>query len=60
MVSSNGPISESNKIKLTLCNEQLKVNDDPLFLGIKFDSKFFINQINYLKETRINRLNMFK
>ena len=39
LVFSNGPISESNKIKLTLCNEQLKVNEDPIFLGIRFDSK---------------------
>ena len=61
LVFSNGPLSESNRIKLTLFDEELKINEEPLFLGIRFDSKLtFINQINYLKEKSINRLNLLK
>ena len=61
LVFSNGPLSESIRIKVTLFDEELKINEEPLFLGIRFDSKLtFINQINYLKETSINRLNLLK
>ena len=61
LVFSNGPLSESNRIKVTLFDEELKINEEPLCLGIRFDSKLtFINQINYLKETSINRLNLLK
>jgi hypothetical protein len=61
LVFSNNSISESNKIKLTLFNENLQINDNPTFLGIRFDNKLtFINHINYIKDTSINRLNLLK
>jgi exonuclease III len=61
LVFSNNSISESNKIKLTLFNENLKINDNPTFLGIRFDNKLsFIYHINYIKDTSINRLNLLK
>ena len=61
LVFSNNTISESNKIKLTLFNENLQINDNPTFLGIRFDNKLsFINHINYIKDTSINRLILLK
>ena len=61
LVFSNGPLSESNRIKFTLFDEELKINEEPLFLGIRFERKLtFMNQINYLKETCCNRLNLLK
>ena len=61
LVFSNNTISESNKIKLTLFNDYLQINDNPIFLGIRFDNKLsFINHINYIKDTSINRLNLLK
>lgn len=60
-VFSNNTISESNKIKLTFFNEYLQINDNPIFLGIRCDNKLsFINHINYIKDTSINRLNLLK
>ncbi len=46
----NNTISESNKIKLTLFNDCLQINDNPIFLGIRFDNKLsFVNHINYVQ-----------
>jgi hypothetical protein len=49
-VFSNNTISESNKIKLTLFNDYLQINDNSIFLGIRFDNKLsFVNHINYVQ-----------
>ena len=58
---SSNSNTESNKIKLTLFGEKFNINEEPIFLGIRFDSKLtFANQINYLKDTCIKRLNLLK
>ena len=52
--------SEAGKFILKLFNERSRVNESPMFLGIRFDRHLtFKNQIQYLQETGINRLNFF-
>jgi len=61
LVFSNGNSNESEKIDLKLNGIKLKYNNCPTFLGIRFDNHLtFKNQITYLKETSIQRLNILK
>ncbi len=52
---------ESNKLDLRLFGEKLCVNESPTFLGIRFDRHLtFKNQISYLQDSCVNRLNFLK
>ena len=52
---------ESGKLNLRLFNTKLVSNQSPTFLGIRFDKELtFKHQINYLKESCINRLIFLK
>ena len=52
---------ESSKLKLKLHNVNLTAAENPVFLGIRFDKSLtFKNQIKYLQDTCLNRLNFLK
>jgi len=60
-VFSNGNQNESEKLNLKINNVKLRADNNPTFLGIRFDNHLtFKNQINYLKETCVQRLNIIK
>ena len=53
--------NESTSLKLHLFNTILKINNNPTFLGFRFDKQLtFINQIQYLQDTCVNLLNFLK
>ena len=53
--------SESDLMTLQLFNTKLAINDNPTFLGIRFDHHLtFRNQQDYLKDACIRRLNILK
>ena len=61
LVFSKKSESEAAKLNLKLFNENVCVSESPTFLGIRFDRHLtFKNQINYLQDTCINRLNFLK
>jgi hypothetical protein len=61
LVFSNGTQNESDKLNIKINNEKLRSDNNPTFLGIRFDNHLsFKNQIAYLKETCIQRLNIIK
>ena len=61
LVFSKKSESEAEKLNLKLFNESLSVNVSPTFLGIRFDRHLtFKNQIQYLQDACINRLNFLK
>ena len=61
LVFSKNNINESEKLKLRLNNTLLKYDNNPTFLGIRFDNHLtFINQIKYLQQTCNQRLNIIK
>ena len=61
LVFSNGNQNESEKLNLKINNVKLRADNNPTFLGIRFDNHLtFKNQINYLKETCVQRLNIIK
>ena len=52
LVFSNGTENESEKLELKLNGIKLKFENNPTFLGIRFDNHLtFKNQIDYLKKT---------
>jgi hypothetical protein len=61
LVFSNNSINESEKLKLRLNGVTLKYDNNPTFLGIRFDNHFtFGNQVKYLQQTCNRRLNILK
>ena len=61
LVFSNGTSNESDKLDLKLNGIKLKYDNNPKFLGIRFDNHLtFKNQIDYLKITSMQRLNILK
>jgi len=57
LVFSNGNQNESEKLNLKINNVKLRADNNPTFLGIRFDNHLtFKNQVNYLKETCMQRL----
>lgn len=61
IVFSNGVKDDSSLVKVKLYNQVLSPCSYPKFLGIRFDKHLtFKNQISYLKETCIKRLNILK
>jgi hypothetical protein len=61
LIFSKNSESESNKLDLRLFGEKLCVNESPTFLGIRFDRHLtFKNQISYLQDSCVNRLNFLK
>lgn len=53
--------NDSNKFHIELNNQIIATCDNPKFLGIRFDKRLtFVNQINYLKETCVDRLKIIK
>ena len=61
LVFSNGTENESEKLELKLNGIKLKFENNPTFLGIRFDNHLtFKNQIDYLKKTCVQRLNILK
>jgi hypothetical protein len=52
---------ESSKLHLELFKTKLEINNSPTFLGIRFDKALtFKNQIDYLQDSCVNRLNFLK
>jgi len=61
LVFSNNRINESEKLKLRLNGIVLKYDNNPTFLGIRFDNHLtFDNQVKYLQQTCNRRLNIVK
>ena len=61
LVFSNGTRNESPNLDLKLNGTKLKYDNNPTFLGIRFDNHMTLkNQVSYLKETCIQRLNILK
>ena len=61
LVFNNGTRNESPNLDIKLNGIKLKYDNDPKFLGIRFDNHLtFKNQVSYLKETCIQRLNILK
>ena len=61
LVFSKININESEKLNLRLNNTLLKHDNNPTFLGIRFDNHLtFNNQIKYLKQTCNKRLDIIK
>ena len=52
---------DKENLELILFGKQLSLIENPTFLGIRFDKTLsFKNQISYLQDSCINRLNFFK
>lgn len=61
LVFNNRNEDLSNELNLKLNDIKLKYDNNPTFLGIRFDNHLtFKNQIEYLKKTCIQRLNIIK
>ncbi len=61
LVFSNNSLNESEKLKLRLNGVTLKYDNNPTFLGIRFDNHLtFSNQVKYLQQTCNKRLNLLK
>ena len=61
LVFSKNNINESEKLNLRINNTKLSYDNNPTFLGIRFDNHLtFKNQIQYLKQTCNKRLNVIK
>jgi hypothetical protein len=61
LVFSKKSESEARNLDLRLFNERLNINESPTFLGMRFDRHLtFKNQISYLQDSCINRLNFLK
>ena len=61
LVFSTANKSESERLNLKLFNDKMPTNDNPTFLGIRFDHHLnFKNQVNYLKDVCVKRLNIIK
>ncbi len=58
LVFSKRSESGAGNLDLRLFNERLIINESPTFLGIRHLT--FKNQISYLQDSRINRLNFLK
>ena len=53
--------NETDNFNLKLFGTRLSSNNNPVFLGIRFDKQLtFKNQISHLQESCINRLNFLK
>ncbi len=60
-LSTNSNANLSDELNLNLNGSKLKYVNNPTFLGIRFDNHLtFKNQVEYLKETCIQRLNILK
>ena len=61
LVFTNSNANLSDELNLNLNGSKLKYDNNPTFLGIRFDNRLtFKNQVEYLKETCIQRLNILK
>jgi hypothetical protein len=61
LVFSKTPKCESEKLCLKLLNQKMTINNNPTFLGVRFDHHLnFNNQVNYIKDTCNKRLNIIK
>jgi len=61
LVFTNSNKDDSNELNLILNNTKLIKDNSPTFLGIRFDHHLtFKNQIEYLKKTCMDRLNIIK
>jgi hypothetical protein len=61
LVFTNSNLNVSGELKLKLNGIGLKYDNNPTFLGIRFDNHLtFKNQIDYLKKTCLQRLNIMK
>ena len=61
LVFTNSNANLSDELNLNLNGSKLKYDNNPTFLGIRFDNHLtFKNQVEYLKETCIQRLNILK
>ena len=58
MVFTNGKKDISGELELKLNGVKLKYDNNPTFLGIRFE--IHNNQVDYLKKTCIQRLNIMK
>ena len=61
LVFSKNNTSESSKLLLNFFGEILPINDNPTFLGIRFDNHLtFKNQLEYLQTTCIQRMRILR
>jgi hypothetical protein len=61
LVFTNSNRDDSNELNLILNGTKLTTDNSPTFLGIRFDHHLtFNNQIEYLKKTCMDRLNIIK
>jgi hypothetical protein len=61
LVFTNSNANLSDELNLNLNGSKLKYDNNPTFLGIRFDNHLtFKNQVEYLKETCIQRLSILK
>ena len=61
LVFSKNNINESKKLTLSINGITLNYDNNPTFLGIRFDNHLtFCNQVKYLQETCNKRLNVIK
>jgi hypothetical protein len=61
LVFTNSNLNVSDELKIKLNGIELKYDNNPTFLGIRFDNHLtFKNQIDYLKKTCLQRLNIRK
>ena len=61
LVFTNSNANLSDELNLNLNGTKLKYDNNPTFLGIRFENHLtFKNQVDYLKETCIQRLNILK
>ena len=61
LVFTNSNRDDSNELNLVLNGTKLIKDNSPTFLGIRFDNHLtFRNQIDYLKKTCMDRLNIIK
>jgi hypothetical protein len=61
LVFTNSNLNVSDELNIKLNGTKLKYDNNPTFLGIRFDNHFtFKNQIDYLKKTFLQRYKFIK